>query len=160
MEPKFTTTSLYTYDEYKRLNRAVSGKTRLIITIAFVAFCFTAGLYYRDIFFFYIGTVFAIAMYLIWAITIKSLYKSNRLTQNIEITYDFFDTHFTATNKHGVQNIEYDLLRKAVFTKTNVYLLISKNQAFLLTKKNFPDGLEDFLKGVAPEKKKREQNVK
>lgn len=155
MESKFTTTSIYTYDEHKRLNRALSGKTRLIITIVFTLFCFISGLFYKDITFFYIGVVFAIAMYLICAIMIKSLYNSNRLTHNLEVTYDFFDTHFTATNNHGVQNIEYDMLRKMVFTKTNVYMLISKNQAFLLEKKNFPDGLEDFLKSVAPKKSKK-----
>ena len=155
MEPKFTTSSVYTYDEYKRLNRAISGKTRVIITVTFTLLCYLAALLYMDLILFIYGTVFAVAMYLVCKITIKALYKSNKLTQNLEVTYEFFDTHFVSTHKNGVQNIEYDLLRKIVFTKTNVYMLLSKNQAFLLEKKNFPEGLEEFLKSVAPKKKNK-----
>ena len=83
------------------------------------------------------------------------MYKSAKASDNIEVTFEFFDTYFTETNKYGVQKIEYELLHKIFFTKTNVYLFISKRQAFLLIKKNFPEGLEEFLKSIAPSKKKK-----
>ena len=99
--------------------------------------------------------IFPLIVFLIYKITVIGMYKSAKATDNLQVTFEFFDTYFTETNKFGVQKMDYEILHKIIFTKTNVYLFISKRQAFLLIKKNFPDGLEDFLKSVAPKKSKK-----
>lgn len=48
--------------------------------------------------------------------------------------------------------VDYSLINKVVFTKTNVYLMIAKNQGYMLLKSNFPEGLEAFLKQIKPKK--------
>ena len=33
-------------------------------------------------------------------------------------------------------------------TKTNFYLMLAKNQGFILVKDNFPEGLDEFLRNI------------
>ena len=155
MEPRFTTTSVYTYDEYKRFNWSLSGKKQLIAFSIFTLLLLICSILLESNVIFAEAVIFPLAMFLIYRISVKSMYKSAKASDNIEVTFEFFDTYFTDTNKYGVQKIEYELLHKIFFTKTNVYLFLSKRQAYMLIKKNFPEGLEDFLKSVAPAKKKK-----
>lgn len=155
MEPKFVTTSVYTYDEYKRYNWSLSGKKELIIFSVFTLFYLICSIILESNVLFAIAVIFPLIVFLIYKITVIGMYKSAKATDNLQVTFEFFDTYFTETNKFGVQKMDYEILHKIIFTKTNVYLFISKRQAFLLIKKNFPDGLEDFLKSVAPKKSKK-----
>ena len=155
MEPKFTTTSVYSYDEYKRFNWSLSGKKQFITTSIFSLIFLICSIWLKSNLIFAYVVIFPLAMFIIYRISIKSVYKSAKVSANIEVTFEFFDTYFTETNKYGVQKIEYELLHKIFFTKTNVYMLLSKRQAYILIKENFPDGLEEFLKSVAPAKKKK-----
>ena len=57
-------------------------------------------------------------------------------------------TYFTEENSYGNTKLEYSKLHKIIETKTNFYLMIAKNQGFILIKENFPEGLEEFLRNI------------
>lgn len=79
---------------------------------------------------------------------IKKVWKSNKIAQDMNVAFEFYDTYFTENNESGDTRVEYSKLHKIIETKTNFYLMIAKNQGFILVKKNFPDGLEEFLRNI------------
>ena len=68
--------------------------------------------------------------------------------QNAEVNFEFYNDYFTETNEYGNTKLEYNKLHKIIETKTNFYLMIAKNQGFILVKENFPEGLEEFLRNI------------
>lgn len=66
----------------------------------------------------------------------------------MNVKYDFYNTYFIENDDNGETKLEYKKLYKIIETKTNFYLMISKNQGFLLNKSNFPKGLDDFLRNI------------
>ena len=62
--------------------------------------------------------------------------------------FEFYNDYFTETNEYGNTKLEYNKLHKIIETKTNFYLMIAKNQGFILVKENFPEGLEEFLRNI------------
>jgi len=71
----------------------------------------------------------------------------------LQRVYKFYDTYFVIEDAVNNATVDYSLINKAVFTKTNVYLMIAKNQGYMLLKSNFPEGLEAFLRQITPKKK-------
>ena len=66
----------------------------------------------------------------------------------VKVSYNRLWKLFTETNPYGTTTLEYAKLHKIVETKTNFYLLIAKNQGYILTKSTFPMGLDEFLRNI------------
>ena len=64
------------------------------------------------------------------------------------MNFEFYDTYFIETNEYGNTKLEYSKLHKIIETKTNFYLMLAKNQGFILVKDNFPEGLDEFLRNI------------
>ena len=92
--------------------------------------------------------IYPIVIALLQKRQIKKVWNSNKVAQNMNVRFDFYDTYFTEINDNGETRLEYDKLHKVIETKTNFYLMIAKNQGFILNKSNFPEGLEDFLRNI------------
>ena len=79
---------------------------------------------------------------------IKKVWNSNKVAQNMNVKFDFYDTYFIEIDENGETRLEYNKLHKIIETKTNFYMMIEKNQGFILNKSNLPEGLSDFLKNI------------
>ena len=97
----------------------------------------------------YLLILFAIIYPIIIAILrnrqIKKVWNSNKVAQNINVKFEFYDTYFAEINENGETRLEYNKLYKIIETKTNFYLMIAKNQGFILNKSNLPEGLSVFF---------------
>ena len=68
MEPKFVTTSVYTYDEYKRYNWSLSGKKQLITFSIFTLLFLICSILLESNLIFAEAIIFPLAMFLIYKI--------------------------------------------------------------------------------------------
>ena len=155
MQALFTTKSVFTYDEYKKFNWAISGKKTFIYFAIICPLILLSGIFLKSWIYIALGVAFPIAMFATYKYSIRKNFNSNKTAQNLEAVYTFYDDHFTIKDANSEGMLEYSKLYKAIFTKKNVYLMIAKNQGCMLVKENFPEGLEEFLKSVAPSKKKK-----
>ena len=80
--------------------------------------------------------------------SVKRVFQSNKIVQNQEITYKFYEDYFEEKHDAGESKIPYEKLDSIIETKTNFYLMIAKNQGYMLTKENMPEGLEAFIKNI------------
>lgn len=159
MEPLYTTTATNTYEEYKRYFNTLSKlKLHIILYCVLSVYLAVLSLYLRWIHTLVFAIVFPVLVIALQLLQRSRIFKTNKILQNATVTYEFFDTFFTNSHQYGNSKIEYEKLHKIIETKTNVYLMISKNQGYILVKENFPDGLDAFLKSIAPKKKKRGKN--
>lgn len=152
MEPLFVTKSVFSFDEYKKFNFALSGKNTLIAFAIICPFILFGGIYLMDWLYIVLGIAFPLIMFLTYKLQLRRVYKSNRFADNLEAEYKFYDTYFTVKDVRSEATVEYSMLHKVIYTKTNVYLMIAKNQGYMLVKNNFPDGLEDFIRQINPKK--------
>ena len=155
MNSLFTTKSVFTYDEYKRFNWELSGKKSFIYFAIICPLMVVLGLFANSWIFVTLGFAFPIVMFATYKYSLRKNFNSNKGAQNLEATYNFYEDHFDVKDAKSEASLEYKYLYKIIFTKTNVYLMIGKVQGYMLIKENFPEGLEEFLKSVAPAKKKK-----
>ncbi len=149
MDCLYSTTTIYNYEEYKRYTLSLLLKrSRIIWYIILEVWILLLGCLMDN----YLLILFAIIYPIIIAILqnrqIKKVWNSNKVAQNMNVKFDFYDTYFTEINENGETRLEYNKLHKIIETKTNFYLMIAKNQGFILNKSNLPEGLSDFLKNI------------
>ncbi len=154
MEPLFTTNYVYNYEEYKKFSWRLAGRSLMILVCAYSLVLILLGIFAVNPVYIILGLVLPLVFWLIHSAKIKRIYKSNRIMDKLERVYKFYDTYLTVEDAKSNATVEYSKLYKIIFTKTNVYLMIAKNQGYMLIKKNFPDGLEEHLKQISPKKKK------
>lgn len=147
MDCLYKTSTKYTLEEYRKYNLALMKKTFLIILL-FVLFILAEAVLLNSVVLLLIAILYVIVF--IWAYNrnIKKVFESNKVAQNAEVSFEFYDTYFTQTSENGYGKIEYTNLDKVIETKTNFYLMIAKNQGYILKKENFPEGLAEFLRGI------------
>ena len=153
MEPLFTTKSVFNFEEYKKFNFALSGKNTLIAFCILCPIIIVCGIIGHSGLYIALGLIFPLIMFLTYKLQLRKIYKSNKLADKLEPEYKFYDTYFTVKDIRSEATVQYSMLHKVINTKTNVYLMIAKNQGYMLIKSNFPEGLEDFLKQITPKKK-------
>ena len=159
MEPLYTTSTTNTYEEFKRFfNTMCKMKQHIILYCILSVYLIVLSLYLGWIHTLIFAIVFPILVISLQLFQRSRIFKTNKVLQNTIVTYEFFDTYFTVTDEYGNSRLDYKKLHKIIETKTNFYLMISKNQGFLLSKESFPQGLDDFLRSIAPQKKKRGKN--
>lgn len=154
MECLFQTTTKYTYEEYKKFNFALLKRRHVIPLIILAEILILVGgilSQYNFLIIFAVLYPFIFAWSLFHGI--KKVYNSNKVTQDEEIKFEFYEDHFEEKHESGNANITYDKLNEIIETKTNFYLMIAKNQGFMLLKENMPEGLEEFIHHLKIEKK-------
>ena len=149
MESLYKTKTINTFEEYKRFSRVLMYKKRSIIIYALLAaFLILDGIVLDNMIFIVFAVVYPFVIWLLHNMQVKKVFKTNKALQNAEVNFEFYDTYFTEENSYGNTKLEYSKLHKIIETKTNFYLMIAKNQGFILIKENFPEGLEEFLRTI------------
>ena len=92
--------------------------------------------------------IFPLILYWIQNRNIKKIYNSNKVVQNLDVIYEFYDTYFVEKSEHGEMKIEYSKFDEIFETKTNFYLMIAKNQGYMLPKSDMPSELEEFIRNI------------
>ena len=149
MESLYKTKIINTFEEYKRFSRVLMYKKRSIIIYALLAaFLILDGIVLDNMIFIVFAVVYPFVIWLLHNMQVKKVFKTNKALQNAEVNFEFYNDYFTETNEYGNTKLEYNKLHKIIETKTNFYLMIAKNQGFILVKENFPEGLEEFLRNI------------
>ena len=156
MECLYSTSIIYTFEEYKRFNiKALFTRNRIIRYIAIEAFIIVAAFLMSSFLLLVYAFIYPIILLLLPVfqnLHSKKVWNTNKSMQNMNVKYDFYNTYFIENDNNGETKLEYKKLYKIIETKTNFYLMISKNQGFLLNKSNFPKGLDDFLRNIKTSK--------
>ena len=153
MEPLFTTEFEYNYDEFKKFSWRLTGKPLMILVICYSLLVLVLGIATISPVYITLGVLLPVLVFLLYSRKTKRVYKSNRMFDRLQRVYKFYDTYFVIEDAVNNATVDYSLINKVVFTKTNVYLMIAKNQGYMLLKSNFPEGLEAFLRQITPKKK-------
>lgn len=149
MDCLYKTTTTNTFDEYKKFNKAIMRRKSAIVAIIISEICLiVSGIGLKNIFLIVFGILWPLVTFFLQKIQIKRVFESNKVLQNAVAQFEFYDTYFTETNEYDNTKLEYTKLYKIIETKTNFYLMISKNQGFILCKANFPEGLDEFLRNI------------
>lgn len=153
MNPLYTTKTKYTFDEYKKFNLAITtsiNKIHIKVICVDLLFILLAFLYSTISF---RGTsalllcAILFPLFIVFSVknSAKRVYNSNKVAQDIEVEFKFFEDKFTLDCSIGTETIEYNKLYKVIETKENFYLLIAKNQGYIIVKKNCSEDLIKFL---------------
>lgn len=149
MDCLYKVTTKNTLDEFKRFSRKLfASKKNIIIFSLLGVFLILEGILLESWFCVIFAFIYPLIMLLIHDRQAKKIFSSNKVLQNTVVEYEFYDTYFTASHDCGNDKLEYNKLHKIIETKNNFYLLIAKNQGYILTKSTFPSGLEDFLRNI------------
>lgn len=148
MKAPFKTTTIYNYQEYFRFNRALLMTQSTLLKFAVLEACVVAAsAVTRNAFILIFCIVFPLLVMFLQNNQIKRAYNSNKVVQNAEIHFAFYDTYFTQRSASGESKLDYDQLYGLLENRSNMYLMISKQQGYILCKTAFPEGLAEFLRG-------------
>ena len=153
MECLYKTTTKFTFEEYKRFNNAVMMKKHvLVIMIIAILLILLGGILLDNLFLIVFAILYPLMFILVKNHSVKKVFDSNKITQNVDVTFEFYEDYFEEKHEAGEAKIPYDKLNEIIETKTNFYLMIAKNQGYMISKQNMPDGLEEFIKKIKLEK--------
>ncbi len=154
MDCLFKTTTKNTLEEYRRFSiKLEMKKGTIIVYVLLTAFLILSGIVLENRGFFGFAVIYPIILWILLNRRIKKVFASNKVLQDTDANYEFYKTHFVETDDYGTTQLEYSKLNKIIETKTNFYLMIAKNQGFILSKSEFPQGLTEFLRAVKQEHK-------
>lgn len=147
MDCLFKTTTKITLEEYKKFNWELVKKRHLLLwgIIAFVCLL-VGGILLKNVVLIAFAIIYPILFYIALKIGINRVYNSNKLIQNVEITYEFYNDFIYEKHDGGEVKIPYEKLSEIIETKTNFYFMIAKNQGFMISKENMPEGLDEFIR--------------
>lgn len=149
MDCLFKTTTKFTLDEYRKFNRAIIKKKRiLLISIIAVVLIVVSGIILDNTFFIIFAIFYPFLLLIAMNIGVKRTFNSNKLLQNVVVEYEFYQDYLLEKHESGEAKVPYEKLDSIIETKTNFYLMIAKNQGFMISKENLPEGLEDFIRNI------------
>ncbi len=62
--------------------------------------------------------------------------------------FDFYDKYFEQTNAVSHSVVKYSDIYKIVETDKNIYIMVAKNEGYILLKSNCSKELIEFLKSI------------
>lgn len=149
MECLYSMNSKFTFEEYKKFNYALLKKRHHFLILAiYEVLVLILGIGTGNIFMIVFAIIFPLILYWLQSRAIKRIYNSNKVAQNLDVTYEFYDAYFIEKSEHGEMKIEYSKFDEIFETKTNFYLMIAKNQGYMLLKSDMPKGLEEFIRNI------------
>ena len=149
MECLYKTTTKFTLEEYKKFNNAVLMKKHIWILMSVaILFILLGGILLRSPFLIAFAVLYPFLFIFIKNNSVKRVFHSNQITKNVDVTFEFYEDYFKETHEAGEAKIPYDKLNEIIETKTNFYLMIAKNQGYMILKENMPEGLEEFIRNI------------
>ena len=147
MEPLFVTKTKYTFEEYKKFcnivnNRESKLKVKLIVAELILLL---AALILQNVFLIVFVVIYPPILWLVQKRIIKKNYESNALLKDAELKFEFYDSYFLEKSKLGESRVEYSYLYKVLENDTNFYLMIAKNQGYIILKENCSEELIKFI---------------
>lgn len=153
MEPLFQTDLVYTYEIYEAFNKLVFGKSlhKLTILIAILFPLMTFFLYLMHtvqllIFFAIFTAVYPFLLIFARKRAIKKTWQSNKILQDQQMHYDFYDDRAVQISPLGNAACEYEKLYDVLENDRLICLMISNNQGMAILKENCSEELLQFLK--------------
>ena len=148
--PLFKTSIKYTFEEYKGFTKAIyryvyKVHIMLLVIIAALLILFVITKNYMTI-------LAAVAFPLFFVYfrnrEIKKVYESNRILKDNFSVFDFYDKYFEQTNAVSHSVVKYSDIYKIVETDKNIYIMVAKNEGYILLKSNCSKELIEFLKSI------------
>lgn len=166
MEYLFKTSTTYTFEEYKKFVLTLNKKRMTVLFVYMTVFLFLSAVLFwftRSLTSMVCMILFLLYMPLVVLLqnrSIKKTFHSNKSAQNRQDDIEFYEDRMIAKSGNNISEVQYNNLYRIIQTKTNVYLMIAKNQGFVLVKANFPEGLEEFLQKLESTTNKKEKKTK
>lgn len=151
MESIYNSATKITYEEFKRFSWAVMRKrTKTMVALILTELlAMLTGIIVDSSVCIVFAVIYPFMLVLLQNRQVKKTYLSNKLMQDTEVKFEFFDSFFNVYEPDSNAKVEYGKLYEVIETKSNFYLMISQNQGFILRKADMPSGLGDFLKEQA-----------
>ena len=149
MEKLFEVKTKYTLKEHVKFNFAllIKGKEIIVysIIILITIICgIIAKLWYAVAIAIFAPLAFVGIVYFV----AKKNYDSNKAAKDAEMTIEFYNDSIVQKTELGSYKVELSKILKIVETKTNFYIMISRNQGLIIKKENMPEGLEEYIKNI------------
>ncbi len=124
MDYLFKTSTKFTLEEYKRFNFTLIKKRHLLLlSIIAMIFLLASGIMLQNYFLIAFALVYPILFYLSMRRGVNKVFNSNKLLQNAEVTYEFYEDYMYEKHEGGEAKVPYDKLDEIIETKTNFYLM-------------------------------------
>ncbi|MDD3922522.1 MAG: YcxB family protein [Endomicrobiaceae bacterium] len=146
MDALFKSSMKYTYEEYKKFTNAVIMSKTIIAVLLLELILLATAYIFLNCYVLIVVAIFPIIFAIMQNINIKRIYNSNKIMQNIDVEYEFYEDYFHVKQPIGEAKIEYKKLSKIIETKTNFYLMIANNQGYMLLKDNMSEELISFIR--------------
>ena len=148
--PLFKTSIKYTFEEYKGFTKAIYRyvyKVHIMLLVIIVAFLI---LFVITKNFMAILAAVAFPLFFVYFMNreIKKVYESNRVLKDNFSVFDFYDKYFEQTNAVSHSVVKYSDIYKIVETDRNIYIMVAKNEGYILLKSNCSKELIEFLNSI------------
>ena len=148
--PLFKTSIKYTFEEYKDFTKAIyryvyKVHIMLLVIIAALLILFAITKNFMAIL-----AAVAFPLFFVYFMNreIKKVYESNRVLKDNFSVFDFYDKYFEQTNAVSHSVVKYSDIYKIVETDKNIYIMVAKNEGYILLKSNCSKELIEFLKSI------------
>ena len=148
--PLFKTSIKYTFEEYKGFTKAIYRyvyKVHIMLLVIIVALLILFAITKN---FMAILAAVAFPLFFVYFMNreIKKVYESNRVLKDNFSVFDFYDKYFEQTNAVSHSVVKYSDIYKIVETDKNIYIMVAKNEGYILLKSNCSKELIEFLKNI------------
>ena len=148
MECLYKVSTKFTLEEYRRFNQTVMRKKYLIVaSIIAILLILAGGVLLHSLPLIIFAIIYPVLFFGAAEIGVRRVFASNKLLQDKEVEYEFYEDFIYEKHDGGESKVPYDKLDDIIETKTNFYLMVAKNQGFMISKQNIPDGFEEFVRG-------------
>lgn len=147
MEPLYQTSTIMTYEEYKKFCKVVENKKLRWITTIVLAYFMLMSILSRNYVFFscLLLCVFSSFLPFFRKYKIKKMFQSDQSLQNQKTDFKFYENYFSVSADNFFGNYEYCSLHKIIETETNFYLFTDKISGSIVKKENCTPQLCEFL---------------
>lgn len=157
MEPLFTTTTTVTLDEYMKYSERISLKSKrfvgmliittvLLLLLSLVAFLNKS--YTKAMVCVIVGMLYPVVSMVYSRIDMKRVYNRDALIHDALCKFSFFAQHMVGEGLTDCLEYTYDRLYSIVETETNFYIMIAKDQGWIVVKQNCTPELIAFIQEI------------
>ena len=102
----------------------------------------------KDLVYVFIAILVPITFRVIEVIIAKKVYESNKMLKDITLNYEFYEEYFEQKNTVGNTKVVYDKIYMIVETDTNFYIMIARNQGYIVNKGNCSQEFIGFIRKI------------
>lgn len=154
-EPLFQTQTEYSMEEYCRFGQTMTDRMSrippwLLIAGIFVLRAIVELVFSHDLPQAVISLIAAVAAAFIFRRlmrhSIEKAYRANSELQGLVAEILFYPEHLETHNRLGLTQLPYDKIYRIFETKTNFYIMMTKNQGIIVVKENCTPELCSFIR--------------